>query len=510
MDELPPRLRAVCDLDVADKREYSGRHEYDGLIQDLSPGGVRRGLAKLAEASAAGEMLEDPHDEAHLSAFEDQARVTFGELELHRRNPLYHLSAFDLACYDRDYAPEPERDEARLRQLAAWPQAVDAALASLDQVSAPVADALVGGIKGLGAGIPADAPAGVADAARAAHARLVAHVEQAASGGDPDPALGSAGLATLMGSADRIEVDLGRLAERADAERDRLLGLLADGCAQIDRSRQPLEVARELVREHPGPDGVIEAARHWTERAIAFTKERDLVPYHDGECLVGLSPESRRWAMAMMAPAAPGEPDSASWFHITPPDPSWPPRRQEEWLEVFSDATLPGIAVHEVAPGHFSHYRAVRRAPTQVRQLLHSNTFVEGWAHYAEELCVDEGFAAADPRIAVGIWLEGLVRVTRLACAIGVHTAGMSVAEGARRFEADTHLSGPAAESEARRATFDPTYGRYTWGKLEIMDLREQARQQWGSGFTLKRYHAALLALGSPPLGLMGTAIVRG
>jgi uncharacterized protein (DUF885 family) len=255
---------------------------------------------------------------------------------------------------------------------------------------------------------------------------------------------------------------------------------------------------------------VLEAARRWSERAIAFCADRDLVPYHDGECLVGLAPESRRWAMAMMTPAAPGEADGPSWYHITPPDPSWPEREQEEWLEVFSETTLPGITVHEVAPGHFSHYRALRRAATPVRRVLQSSAFVEGWAHYAEEVCVEEGFAAEDPRFAVGVWLEALVRVTRLACAIGVHTAGMTVAEGARRFEADTHLSGPAALSEARRATFDPTYGRYTWGKLEIMALRDQARQQWGAGFSLRRFHAALLDLGAPPLGLIGTAIIRG
>ena len=101
-------------------------------------------------------------------------------------------------------------------------------------------------------------------------------------------------------------------------------------------------------------------------------------------------------------------------------------------------------------------------------------------------------------------------RVTRLACAIGVHTAGMSVEEGAHRFEADTHLSGPAALSEARRATFDPTYGRYTWGKLEILKLRERARKDWGAGFTLQRFHKAMLDLGSPPIGLLSTALDRG
>jgi uncharacterized protein (DUF885 family) len=86
----------------------------------------------------------------------------------------------------------------------------------------------------------------------------------------------------------------------------------------------------------------------------------------------------------------------------------------------------------------------------------------------------------------------------------------MTVEEGSRRFEADTHLSGQAALSEARRATFDPTYGRYTWGKLEILRLRERARKEWGAGFTLRRFHAAMMDLGSPPLGLLGTAAERG
>jgi len=510
MDDLSARLRAVCDLDIAEVREYSGRHEYDGMIQDLSPDGVRKGLARLAEAAGPGEALEDAHDEAHLAAFEDLARVTFGELELHRRNPLVHVSGLDMAVYDRDYGPAEDRDRAKLAQLAAWPEAIDAAVAALDRVSAPVATALAGPIAGLSAGIPASAPADVAEAARAAHARLAAHIDQAAATGDPDPALGGPALAALMSSAERTEVDLGRLAEQADAERDRLAARLAESCAQIDPGRPALTVARELVRDHPGPDGVLDAARHWTAEAIAFTRAHDLVPYHDGECLVGLAPESRRWGMAMMSPAAPGEPEGPSWYHITPPDPSWPPREQEEWLEVFSATTLPGITVHEVAPGHFSHGRALRHAPTPVRRTLHSSAFVEGWAHYTEELCVEEGFAAGDPRFAVGVWLEALVRITRLACAIGVHSAGMTVAEGAARFEADTHLSGPAALSEARRATFDPTYGRYTWGKLEIMRLRDEARQQWGAGFTLSRFHGALLSLGSPPLGLMSTAIVRG
>jgi hypothetical protein len=510
MDELGARVRAVCDLNVAEVREYAGRHEYDGVPQDLSAAGVAAALARLANARTTGAAEPDPHDEVHLRAFEDLARVVYRDLELYRRNPLMHLSELDLACYDKEYAPLEQREAARAEHLAAWPRVIDAAVSVLDQVPAPVAESLLGGIRGLAAGIPADASAQAREAALAAHARLVAHVERAAASGSPDVALGPAALAALLGTAEAMEVDLGALAATADAERDRLTERLAESAAKVDPAKPALDVARELVRDHPDDAGVIEAARYWTERAIGFTRERDLVPYHDGVCLVGEAPESRRWAMAMISTNAPAEPDSPSWYFITPPDPSWPPAEIEEWLEVFSATTLPVITVHEVAPGHFSHHQALRRARGQVRRTLSSEAFVEGWAHYAEELCVEEGFMADDPRFAVGVWLEALVRVTRLACALGVHTAGWTVEEAARRFEADTHLAGSAALSEARRATFDPTYGRYTWGKLEIMSLRERARASWGAGFTLKRFHTALMELGSPPLGLIGTAIERG
>jgi hypothetical protein len=510
MDELDARVRAVCDLNVAEAREYGGRHEYDGVPQDLSPAGVAAGLARLAAARQSDAPAADPHDEAHLRAFEDLQRVVYADLELHRRNPIYLLGELDLACYDKDYAPAAERAAARDRHLAAWPQTIDAALASLDQVSAPVAGALRAGIRGLSAGIPADADPAAKEAALAAHARLVRHIEQAAEAGPPNAALGGSALAALLSTAEAIEVDLADLARRADTERDRLHEGLATAAAKVDGGRAPLDVARELVRDHPDRAGVISAAQYWTRRAIDFTRERDLVPYHDGVCLVGEAPESRRWAMAMISTNAPAEPDAPSWYWITPPEESWPAAEVEEWLEVFSATTLPTITVHEVAPGHFSHHQALRRTRGDVRRTLSSSAFVEGWAHYAEELCVEEGFLSDDPRFAIGVWLEALVRVTRLASAIGVHTAGWTVADAARRFETDTHLLGSAALSEARRATFDPTYGRYTWGKLEILKAREAARAAWGAEFSVRRFHAALMELGSPPLGLLGTAIDRG
>ena len=514
------RLRALCDLAASSVREYVGRHEYDGRIEDLSPEGVRAGLARLGGPDREPEP--DPHDEAQLAAFERLARLELGELELHRSNPLYHIGALDVSCYDREYAPADQRAEARRRHLAAWPDAVDAAVTALDRVAAPVAEALGPAAGGLaanlvgqeGSGAPGTgAPAGRGDgdpvvvAALAAHRRLVAHLEAAAVNGDPDAALGRATLARLLGTGEALEVDLGRLEERADAERDRLRALLEDACAAIAPGRPTAAVVAELLADHPDAAGVMAEAQALTAESVAFTVARGLVPGLDGDCLVAPSPPSRRWATAMMSWAAPYEPDAPSRYYISPPDPGWPADEQDDWLKLFSRTTLPAITVHEVAPGHFAHGRYLRRVGTDVRRTLHSLAFVEGWAHYGEELCIEEGFRAGDPRFVVGVALEALQRVTRLAVALGVHGGTMTVADGAARFEADAFCYGPAARAEAARATFDPTYGRYTWGKLEIMALRDQARARWGAGYSHARFHDALLQLGSPPLGLMAAAL---
>lgn len=505
---MNPRLEAVCELSVTTMRELIGMHErFDGRVQDLSPSGVSAALTRLG----GGPLEPDGHDEAHLSAVEVKLRTAYGVVEEHRRNPLPHLGNLDLSCYDRSYAPAAEREEARRRHLAAWPDVVDAAIASLDRVPAPVARALLPATRGLDAGLPATGDGGgdgAVSAALAALQRLVAHLERASREGDPDASLGATNLVRLMGDGEAMRVDLGRLAERADAERDRLVTEMGERCSRYRAGCTPAELVPELVADHPAaPDDIYAAATGQIAEATAFTLERDLLPALGGECMVGPAPPSRRWAMAMMSWAAPLEADAPSWYYVTPPDPEWSEEEQEQWLEVFSHTTLPAITVHEVMPGHYAHGRMLRRVQGDVRRALLSSAFVEGWAHYGEELFVEEGFREADPRFAIGVGVEALVRVTRLAAAIGLHTGAMTMDEAVHRFETDAFLRGPAARAEAHRAGYDPTYGRYTWGKLEILGLRDDAMARWGRRYSHRRFHEALLHLGAPPLGLMDDAV---
>jgi hypothetical protein len=492
---------------MPDVREYAGLHEYDGQVQDLSPAGVAAGLARLGH----GQKEADRHDEAHLAAVEDGLRALFGTTESHRWNPLVHLENLDLACYDRLYAPEEERDAARLAHARGWPDAIGAAIESLDRVPAPVATALLPAIRGLADGLAALPPTGegdqVAGAARRAHTELVRHLETAERDGLPDAVLGSPALAALLGASEGMSIDLHQLEQAADAERDRLRARLAEDCERLRPGSEPASLLAELNADHPDAEGIYAASSALIEELTAFTEAHDLLPELGGSCLVGPAPPSRRSAMAMMSWSAPYETDAPACYYITPPDPSWEHHKQQEWLSVFSTTTLPSITAHEVMPGHFAHGRMLARAEGAVRRSLFSAAFVEGWAHYVEEVMVDEGFRSDDPRFAIGVWAGSLTRVTRFAAALGVHAGTMSIEEAARRFEEDALVAPAAALSEARRATYDPTYGRYTWGKLEIGKLRDEARATWGKRYSHRRFHDALLALGSPPLGTIGDAI---
>jgi uncharacterized protein (DUF885 family) len=176
----------------------------------------------------------------------------------------------------------------------------------------------------------------------------------------------------------------------------------------------------------------------------------------------------------------PFEEDNPSWYYITPPAADWSEEQRDGWLSLFSTTTLPVITVHEVAPGHLTHARWLRHVGDDVRRALQSVAFAEGWAHYAEELSLQEGFRADDPRFAVGVAVEALVWVTGLLVAIGLHTAVMDMDEAVHRFETDAKLAAPAARSETARAAFDPGYGCYTFGKLEILALRDKASPMGG------------------------------
>jgi len=502
MTRLNDRLRAVCDLDAAFLREYSGLHaEYDGTVVDLSPAGVSANLGRLG-----GKAVDDPHDEAQLAATENAMRVRFGVVQQHRRDPWTHLEALDLSQYERPYAPEPERMQSRLEHLRLWPELVDNALASLDLVARPVAAMFAGAAKGIADSVAADGEAG--ERGHAAATRLADRLTAMAQ--DPEREelyLGERTLTELLGCEDLVDVDLGDLIEYAESERERMQGILQDAMDRLGHGTDVRAGIVALRSEHGDFEDICRQTQAAVDAAAAFVAERGLVPVVEDDCVVEASPPSRSWGVARVSWRAPWEDRGHSFFHITPPDGNWGPGAQKDWLSRFNRSSIPVVAVHEVAPGHCSHARAMARMSSPVRRTLWSELFFEGWAHYAEEMVWQEGYRAEDARYQAGMAIDALLRVARVKCAIGLHTGALTMEEAIALFAEEGHVQGPMARAEAWRGCWEPSYIRYTWGKKLVRELRTRAENHWGPDFSLSRFHTELLSFGSPPLGLVGSAM---
>ena len=196
-----------------------------------------------------------------------------------------------------------------------------------------------------------------------------------------------------------------------------------------------------------------------------------------GGITVAPTPEFFRWSSASMWTPGPFESKpSRAMYYLTDVDPKWEADRQNEHLRDFNLPTLWTISIHEVYPGHFLHYQHLRKVESKVRRstLFAPASYIEGWAHYCEQMMIEAGFGRGDHSLKLGQLAESLVRLARFVVGIRLHTEDWSVEQGVRFFRDEAFLEESSARREAERGTFDPTYLVYSAGKLMLLKLRQR------------------------------------
>ena len=197
-----------------------------------------------------------------------------------------------------------------------------------------------------------------------------------------------------------------------------------------------------------------------------------------------------------------------AYYHMTLPDPRWSAARQAEFMKEWYYPEIVNVTVHEVYPGHYVQFLYSKQFPSDVRKVFGASSNIEGWAHYGEQMMLDEGFHADDPRYRLAQLQDALLRDVRFVVGIKMHTQGMTVEEAAKLFQTEAFQPEPVALQEAKRSTSDGTYGYYTMGKLMILKLRDDYRAKMGAAYTLQSFHDAFVKLGPLPLPLVRRALV--
>ncbi|MGH9198997.1 MAG: DUF885 domain-containing protein, partial [Acidimicrobiia bacterium] len=211
---------------------------------------------------------------------------------------------------------------------------------------------------------------------------------------------------------------------------------------------------------HPQPGQLAKTAAQQLSDLSSFVDENSIVTRPEGQqVIVAPTPEFYRWTSASMWTPGPFESKPLqAYYYLTDVDPTWSPERQEEHLRDFNLPALWSISIHEVFPGHFLHYQHLRRVRSNLRKsiIFAPTSFVEGWAHYCEQMMIEAGFGKDDPTLKLGQLAEALVRAARFVVGIRLHAEDLSVEQGMRFFRDEAFMEEPSARREAERGTFDP------------------------------------------------------
>ena len=280
--------------------------------------------------------------------------------------------------------------------------------------------------------------------------------------------------------------------------------------AKVDND--PMEAWRQVKSRHPSADELVTVVREQVKALHTFLERKPIVTIPENAGLrIAPTPDFYRWTFASLWTPGPFEAVSIpAYYYITNVDRSWTAERQEEHLRDLSYAALWSISTHEVFPGHFLHFEHLRQVASPLRKsgLFAPTSFIEGWAHYAEQMILDEGFERKNTDVKLGQLSEALVRLVRTIVGIRLHTEDLSVEQGVRIFREEAFLEEGSARQEAERGTFDPGYVLYALGKQMLLKLRSDTEEVQGDSFSLKRFHDTLLGHGVLPFWMHRSLLV--
>jgi uncharacterized protein (DUF885 family) len=308
-----------------------------------------------------------------------------------------------------------------------------------------------------------------------------------------------------------VDTPLDRLLEIGYQDLHRNQSEIKRVAALIDPKRTPSDVLQSLENDHPAAGHLLETFRGTLGGLREFIDQHHIVtvPSPVLPIVEETPPFMRALTTASMDTPGPFENVAKeAFFNVTLPERDWPAARIEEYMQGFNRGTILSTAIHEVYPGHYTQFQWVKQAPTKVRKLVGCSSNAEGWAHYSEQMMLDEGYGNGDPKVRLGQLQDALLRDARFIAGIEMHTGKITMEQATEFFVKEGYQVRPVAEKEAKRGTSDPTYLVYTLGKLEILKLREDYRKMKGAGFRLQEFHDAFMRQGYPPIRIVRRALM--
>jgi uncharacterized protein (DUF885 family) len=324
-------------------------------------------------------------------------------------------------------------------------------------------------------------------------------------------AIGEAVYRAKLAADEMIDVPVDGLLAIAERDLRRNQTAFAETARRIDPKRSAAEVLKSLESDHPPAGKLLAITQAELDALARFMTEKHIVtiPEAAPARVQETPPFLRATTTASMDIPGPFETVATeAFYNMTLPDPKLRPAQVEEFMAQWYYPAISNVSVHEVWPGHYLQFLYAKSFPSDIRKVFGAASNSEGWAHYCEQMVIDEGFHTDDPRYRLAQIQDALLRDARFIVGIRLHTRGMTVAEAQDFFIKEAYQSRPVAVSESKRGTSDPTFGYYTMGKLMILKLRDDYKAKQGQQYSLQQFHDTFIGLGPLPLPLVRKAML--
>jgi uncharacterized protein (DUF885 family) len=515
-----------------------GFHQYDAQLEDYSRAAVDRETADLERFEAKFATI--PADQLDLTSQGDLqlllgnihgTLLSLNTIRLWEKDPDQYSSGISSGAFvlmERSFAPPDERLRSLVAREKQMPATLEAAHENLKNPPRIYTEIALEQLPDIISFFQSDVPAAFQQARNEqlksqfaqSNSAVIAALKSYQSWLNKDVLprshgdfrLGADTYSKVLLYDEMVDTPLPRLLTIGYADLHKNQAEFNRIAKEVEPNQTPREVLAELVRDHPAPDHLMQSFRDTFQGLIQFIQEKHIVdiPSQVRPTLENTPPFMRATTTASMdTPGAFEKVATEAYFNVTVPDPHSSREETEQLMASFNRGTIISTAVHEAYPGHYVQFLWARQAPSKVRKLLDASSNSEGWAHYCEQMMLDEGYGqpgtgARDARdakmIRLGQLQDALLRDARFVVGIQMHTGQMTFDQAVRFFVDQGYETPAGGLVETKRGTTDATYLYYTLGKLQILKLRADLEKKEGAQFSLKRFHDDFLKQGFPPV----------
>ncbi|HVW84271.1 MAG TPA: DUF885 domain-containing protein, partial [Bryobacteraceae bacterium] len=509
----------------------NGFHSFDTVLEDFSQPAIQRQIAALRafEGEIAG-FPGNPADRDLLLANIHSTLLGLESIRMWEKNPDVYSSTASNAAFvimSRKFAPPEERLRSLIAREKQMPKLFADARANLRNPPRIYTEVGIEQLPGILSFFESDVPlafkdvkdravldefhqtnAAVLQALRSYEAWLKSDLLSRSNG---DFRIGAENYRRKLLYDEMVDIPLDRLLEIGYQDLRRNQERFRETAKKIDPSKTPQQILEEAEKDHPAPDRLLQSFRDTLGGLREYITQHHLatIPSPVLPIVEETPPFMRALTFASLDMPGPYEKVAKeAFFNVTLPEKTWTPRAVSEHMAAFNHGVIISTAVHEAYPGHYLQGLWLSSAPSKARKLIGANTYLEGWAHYCEQMMLDEGYGNGDLKLRLGQLQDALLRDARYIVGIQMHTGRMTFEQGIDFFVKEGFQTRTNGERETKRGTSDPTYLYYTLGKLEILKLREDYKKARGAAFSLEEFHNRFLSQGMPPIKIVRRAML--